>query len=133
VFVVAQDLNGFGELGDLAGIAADLVEDRPLFELGEHALAGSAEPGVEPVVLLLPLRFVSAFERCGHEIVVESVVAFVAQREQAVLGQQARELPDSGGFGVVDGAADSTGDPQQVPVGVGDAWRFMPCRLCLPE
>jgi hypothetical protein len=46
VFVVVEDVDGFGEVGDLVRVAAGLVEDRPLFELGEHALAGAAEPGV---------------------------------------------------------------------------------------
>jgi hypothetical protein len=32
-------LDGFGKLGDQVRIATDLVEDRPLLELGEHALA----------------------------------------------------------------------------------------------
>jgi hypothetical protein len=47
-------------------------------------------------------------------------VAFVAQGEQPVLGQEARDLPDPGGLGVVDRTADRARDPQQVSLGVGD-------------
>ena len=58
MFIVVEDLDRLGDLGDLRWGAADLVEDGPGFELGEHALVRLAEPGVEAVALLLPLRLV---------------------------------------------------------------------------
>ena len=60
------------------------------------ALARTAEPGVEPVVLLLPLGLALPFERGGHQVAVESVVALVAQGEQPEFGQEARYLPGGG-------------------------------------
>ena len=107
VFVAVEDLDGFGELGDLVRVAADLVEHTPALELGEHALAGAAEAGVEAVVLRLPLGFVAALDRRGRQVVVKPVTDLVAGGELAVLAQRARDLPDPGG-GVVDRAADGS-------------------------
>ena len=54
--------------------------------LCEHPLNGAAQPGTEPVVLLLPLGFALAVERRGHQVLVEPVVALVGQGGQAELG-----------------------------------------------
>jgi hypothetical protein len=91
VSVAVEDLDGFGDSSDLVLVAADLVEDRLLLELGEGVFAGSVEPGVEAVVGLLPLGLVPALDRCGRQVVIEPVVTFVAQVEQATLSQQVRE------------------------------------------
>ncbi|MDA1359608.1 hypothetical protein O1R50_08240 [Glycomyces luteolus] len=39
---VVEDLDGFGDLGDAVWGAGRLVEDRPGFESGEHALNSTA-------------------------------------------------------------------------------------------
>src|SRR5690606_24897220 len=77
-----------------------------------------------------------ALDRRCHQVVVEPVVAFVAQGEQAMLVRQVR---DEGRFGLR-AAAVSWIEPRMAPEIHGRfprasamAWRFMPCRLCLPE
>jgi hypothetical protein len=56
-FVVVEDLDGFGELCGPVWVVADLVEHAPALELCEYPLTGAAQPGMEPVELLLPLGF----------------------------------------------------------------------------